>query len=196
MLTEERIEEYVSTLRTERGKPAGKDLKRKTRNALRGMMAILLDRKTTEPEHEEPDERDYTEYRESSLCEEKSIDQDIKRIRRYFAPQAERSDQLLMIPEEEMTAVMNEPEQVTGLDEGATAVSESVKKRSRRKGEKRVQVSVYLDKETHETLKALSSLTHESIGDMIAKTAKELAKKNAVKANEILKVLQGFTIEY
>ncbi len=110
MLTEEKIEGYISRLTTKHGKPAGKDLKRKTRKALQGMLAILMERG-----HDEPDESDYAEYRESSLCEEESTEQDIKRIKRYFEPQG-GSEQLSMIPEEEMTAGI-----VPNVDEGATA---------------------------------------------------------------------------
>ncbi len=198
-LTAEKIEEYVSRLKTQRGTPAGKDLKRKTRRALEGMMAILL-----ESGHEQPDENDYAEYEECSAYDEKGTDQDIKRIKRYFEPQEERNEQLSMIPEEELTEGMKEPEPTATENESesfgaaeAVKASEAVKARkSRTKGVKRVQVSVYLEPETYETMKALSSLTHESIGDMIGKAAKELAKKNEAKAKEILRVLQGFEMEY
>lgn len=201
-LTEERIEEYVSRLMTEKGTPAGKDLKRKTRRALEGMMAILL-----ESGHEQPDESDYAEYEECSAYDEKGTEQDIKRIKRYFKPKEERSEQLLMIPEEKLTEGMKDPEPTaTGIE--ALPESEHVSeneselfgarkaRKPRTKGEKRVQVSVYLEPETYETMKALSSLTHKSIGDMIAQAAEKLAEKNESQAKEILRVLQGFEMKY
>lgn len=190
-LTAETIEDYVSRLKTQQGTPAGKDLKRKTRRALEGMMAILL-----ESGHEQPDESDYAEYEECSAYDEKGTEQDIKRIKRYFKPKEERSEQLSMIPEEELTEGMKEPEP-TATEIETLPKAEAVNPRKKRtKGEKRVQVSVYLEPEIYETMKALSSITHESIGDMIGKAAKELAKKNEAKAKEILRVLQGFEMEY
>ena len=163
-LTAETIEDYVSRLKTQQGTPAGKDLKRKTRRALEGMMAILL-----ESGHEQPDESDYAEYEECSAYDEKGTEQDIKRIKRYFKPKEERSEQLSMIPEEELTEGMKEPEP-TATEIETLPKAEAVNPRKKRtKGEKRVQVSVYLEPEIYETMKALSSITHESIGDMIGK---------------------------
>ena len=64
------------------------------------------------------------------------------------------------------------------------------------KGVKRIQISVYLTPETHDRLLALSSATHESVSDMIAKSAEEFARKNAETAEQIKAALQGFTVEY
>ena len=110
MLTAEKIAYYVETLTTNRGKPAGEDLKRKTRKALEGMQAILL-----LSGHDEPDASDYAEYRRQSEANDTSKDyqsthQNVERIERYFRPKEERSEQLSMIPEEELTEGMKEPE--------------------------------------------------------------------------------------
>ncbi len=116
MLTEERITSYISTLTKKGGKPAGEDLKRKTRKALERMLVILL-----ESGHDEPDESDYAKYSAYSKYDEEGTAQDIKRIERYFEPKEERSKQLSMIPEEEMTEGMKEPETMnTGVDDGAS----------------------------------------------------------------------------
>ena len=121
MLTAEKIAYYVETLTTNRGKPAGEDLKRKTRKALEGMQAILL-----LSGHDEPDASDYAEYRRQSEANDTSKDyqsthQNVERIERYFRPKEERSEQLSMIPEEELTEGMKEPEAInTGADDGAS----------------------------------------------------------------------------
>lgn len=115
MLTEERITSYISTLTKKGGKPAGEDLKRKTRKALERMLVILL-----ESGHDEPDESDYAKYRAYSKYDEEGTAQDIKRIERYFEPQEERSGQLMMIPEEGM----KEPETMSaGVDDSASTES-------------------------------------------------------------------------
>ena len=76
------VEEYVDALRTVKGKPAGKDEKRKTHNALMLMFAILAD-----SGHEIPEASDKAEYRRRNLKGEAAISQDMSRIDRYFAVQ-------------------------------------------------------------------------------------------------------------
>lgn len=96
MLTEEKIEQYVSTLRKKGGKPAGKDLKRKTRKALIGMWEILK-----ESGHDVPDESDYEEYRLCSPYDDEGTASDIQRIKKFFASKEEGSKQLSMIETDE-----------------------------------------------------------------------------------------------
>lgn len=62
---------------------------------------------------------------------------------------------------------------------------------------KRVQVSVYLMPETYSVLLSMSSKTHESVSDIVAKSADNLAKKNFEKARMIEEALKGIEeIEY
>ena len=67
---------------------------------------------------------------------------------------------------------------------------------ARTKGVKRVQISVYLQPETYDTLLAISSVTHETVSDMVSKSADELAKKNFANAQKVKEALQGITMEY
>ena len=61
---------------------------------------------------------------------------------------------------------------------------------------KSIHVSVYLQPETYDTLLAISSVTHETISDMVSKSADELAKKNFANAQKVKEALQGITMEY
>lgn len=85
---------------------------------------------------------------------------------------------------------------------------EPVKARKNRKnGEKKVPVSVYLEPETHRIMKAISDLTHKTIGEIAASTLNEFAKKNAAKVDAkaaevqaaldaVKKAMENFTLEY
>ena len=80
-------------------------------------------------------------------------------------------------------------------------------KRGRKNGEKKVPVSVYIDAETHRIMKAISDLTHKTIGEIAASTLNEFAKKNAAKVDAkaaevqvaldaVKKAMENFTLEY
>ena len=125
MLTDEEIEQRTANLRGRSNKLLGDDEKRKTRNAVKAMRKIL-----ETSGHEEPEESDYAEYRRQSYAKDTSngyqtTNQNISRIERFFAPIEERSEQLSMIPEEEITEGMKEPEAIntvaTVADDGANA---------------------------------------------------------------------------
>ena len=110
MLTDDEIEQRTANLRGRGNKLLGDNEKRKTRNAVKGMRKIL-----EASGHEEPEESDYAEYRRQSYAKDKSNGyqttyQNISRIERFFAPQEEGSEQLSMIPEEEITEGMKDPE--------------------------------------------------------------------------------------
>jgi len=104
----------------------------------------------------------------------------------------------------------NEPEswpegETLGAVEAVKA--ESVNKRGRKNGEKKTPVSVYLAGETHRVMKAISDLTHKTIGEIAAAALSEFAKKNAAKADAkaaevqaaldvVKKAMENFTLEY
>ena len=80
------VEEYVSALRV------GQDAKRKAKNAIEGMQAVLA-----ESGHEWPDASDYEEYRRRSTCQESGTEQNVSRIEKYYrALRVEGSEQLLI----------------------------------------------------------------------------------------------------
>lgn len=116
-LTDEEIEQRTELLRGRSNKLLGENEKRKTRNAVKGMRKIL-----EASGHDEPEESDYEEYRRQSYAKDKSNGyqttyQNISRIERFFAPQEEGSEQLSMIPEEEMTEGMKDPEALGAVEE-------------------------------------------------------------------------------
>ena len=121
-LTDEEIEQRTADLRGRSNKLLGEDEQRKTRNAVKVMRKIL-----EASGHDEPEESDYAEYRRQSYAKDKSNGyqttyQNISRIERFFAPIEEGSEQLSMIPEEELTADMKEAEAVNPVaDDGANA---------------------------------------------------------------------------
>ena len=73
---------------------------------------------------------------------------------------------------------------------------EPVEEKKTRRGVRRVQVSVYLMPETYDVLHTLSSVTHDSVSDMLSKAGNELAKKNQATAEQVRERLQGFKVEY
>ena len=82
------------------------------------------------------------------------------------------------------------------IQDNTTDENTTKKKGKKQKGVKRIQVSVYLLPETYDTLLAMSSTTHESVSDMLAKSADNLAEKNRAKAQKIKELLQGIKLEY
>ena len=67
--------------------------------------------------------------------------------------------------------------------------------------EKKKQVSVYLERDTYETLKVLAQATSTSIGDILSNCATRIAKKNVAngvleQATTALKALSNITLEY
>ena len=121
MLTDAEIEQRTANLRGRSNKLLGEDEKRKTRNAVKAMLKIL-----ETSGHDEPEESDYAEYRRQSYAKDNSnayqtTNQNISRIERFFEPQEEGSEQLSMIPEDELTAGMKEAEAESVTDEGANA---------------------------------------------------------------------------
>ena len=106
-------------------------------------------------------------------------------VREYFGlPKTEERSNTL--PMEETTTLQSE--EVTEC--------EPVEEKSKRKGIRRVQVSVYLTPETYSVLHILSSVEHRSVSDMLSKAGDELAKKNYNTAEQVKERLQGFKVEY
>ena len=67
--------------------------------------------------------------------------------------------------------------------------------------EKKKQVSVYLERDTYETLRVLAQATSTSIGDILSNCATRVAKKNTAngvlqQATTALRVLSSITLEY
>ncbi len=124
-LTDEEIEQRTANLRGRSNKLLGDNEKRKTRNAVKGMRNIL-----EVSGHDEPEESDYAEYRRQSYAKDTSngyqtTHQNISRIERFFARIEEGSEQLSMIPEEEMTEGMKDPEALGAVEtESAHAVDD------------------------------------------------------------------------
>ena len=106
-------------------------------------------------------------------------------VREYFGlPKTEERSNTL--PMEETTTLQSEE----------VAECEPVEEKSKRKGIRRVQVSVYLTPETYSVLHILSSVEHRSVSDMLSKAGDELAKKNYNTAEQVKERLQGFKVEY
>lgn len=87
-------------------------------------------------------------------------------------------------------------EETTTLQSEEVTECEPVEEKSKRRGIRRVQVSVYLNSETYDVLYTLSRVTHDSVNDMLSKAGDELAKKNYNTAEQVRERLQGFKVEY
>lgn len=74
-------EEYVASLE------AGDSEKHKTKRAINTMLELLAER-----EHTQPDEADYTEYRTRSTLNERGTNQNVSRVKKYFAAQVGGED--------------------------------------------------------------------------------------------------------
>lgn len=223
------VEEYTSTLKGKGGmSPAKPETQQKAGRIITAFKEHLL----SERGKTIPDESDIEEYRhELELTDgskrKSATVQKITYIRGYFALNEERSKEHNMTDEmtkeaeiltpsiddetstentqacEEPVTLGNEP---LSWPEGGTINAEP-KKRNRKNGEKKVPVSVYLEPETHRIIKAISDLTHKTIGDIAASTLSEFAKKNAAKVeakatevqaalDAVKKAMENFTLEY
>ena len=226
------VEEYTATLKGKDGISAAKpDTQRKATKAITDFKEYLSQFDKTIP-----DESDIEAYRVKSEATDGSKGYQATRtkimyIRGYFALNEERSKEATMTDEtmrapETLGAVETETAQASeetsqGVDdETSTEITapnelescpEPVKaepnKRGRKNGEKKVPVSVYLDAETHRIMKAISDLTHKTIGEIAASTLNEFAKKNAAKVDAkaaevqaaldaVKKAMENFTLEY
>ena len=226
------VEEYTATLKGKDGISAAKpDTQRKATKAITDFNEYLSQFDKTIP-----DESDIEAYRVKSEATDGSKGYQATRtkityIRGYFALNEERSKEVSMTDEtmkapETLGAVETETAQASEEtsqcvdDETSTEITapnepeswpETVKaepnKRGRKNGEKKVPVSVYLDAETHRIIKAISDLTHKTIGEIAASTLNEFAKKNAAKVDAkaaevqaaldaVKKAMENFTLEY
>lgn len=174
MLTKETIESYVDGLTCRDGKKA------KVKTALTRFMEYQ--------EHNDLDsatDADIAGFMAKNAGKWKQASTYETHIREYFGlPKTdERSNTL---PMEEATTLQSE--EVTEC--------EPVEEKSKRRGVRRVQVSVYLNPETYNVLHTLSSVEHRSVSDILSKAGDELAKKNYNTAEQVKELLQGFKVEY
>lgn len=227
------VEEYTATLKGKDGISAAKpDTQRKATKAITDFKEYLSQFDKTIP-----DESDIEAYRVKSEATDGSKGYQATRtkityIRGYFALNEERSKEATMTDEnkrEPETLGAVETETVPCVDDETSTENtqaseeaeaeiitenepeswpEPVKARKNRKnGEKKVPVSVYLEPETHRIMKAISDLTHKTIGEIAAAALSEFAKKNAAKADAkaaevqaaldaVKKAMKNFTLEY
>ena len=121
-----------------------------------------------------PDKTDYEDYA-TQQPDNSTTKQRLSYIRRYYGF------------EERSNTVMVETENTTTLNT--------------EKKEKKKQVSVYLERDTYETLKVLAQATSTSIGDILSNCATRIAKKHKAngilqQATEALQALSNITLEY
>lgn len=174
MLTKETIESYVSGLDCGDGKKA------KVKTALTRFMDYQVDNNldsATDAEIAGFMAKNAGKWKQASTYE--------THIREYFG--------LPKIEERSNTLPMEEN---TNGTQSEVTEYEPVEEKSKRRGVRRVQVSVYLTPETYSVLHTLSSVTHDSVSDMLSKAGDELAKKNYNTAEQVRERLQGFNVEY
>ena len=199
MLTAKDIDSYTSVL------DCGDDKKRKVKTVLTRFMEYQIRNSL-----DSVTESDISAFMAENAGKWKQTVTYENHIREYFRfpkikPKREDTQLNLEITEtlqsEERSIVSSMNEEVT-VYEPETVQSEAVtdnkpvKQASKRRGVKRVQVSVYLNPETYSILHTLSSVTRYSVSDMLSKAGDELAKKNYNTAMQVKERLQGFTMEY
>lgn len=178
------IEKYVSTLKTKNGNPAGEAEKNRTRNTLNAFCSEL---------QTWPNEADYEAY-EKALTEagrdKKFISEYTNRIKRFFSCLQAEKERDNMTKNEDYAQqdlpVSNETESTQPDDETSTDNSAPIEpelqpertKPGRKRGEKRVQVSVYLKQDTYEGIKLMSSNMNKTISDIL-----EIFAENFVELN-------------
>ena len=163
------------------------DTKDKARKAITAFIEQLSQTGRTWPC--ETDYEDYTARSQACGYSDKTIRDNIPRIKKFFAWLQKENEPMLEYETEAIDVQAIEHNEPVELNSNTL-------KSKRVKGVKRVQVSVYLEPETYNILLELSKLKNNSIGDIISKAASEMAKKNAAKAERIRQALQGIEMEY
>lgn len=110
----------------------------------------------------------------------------------------------ITVPSNETTAI-SESENITEYNEETSqneTLQHSATKRARKAtGEKKVQVSVYLEPETYNVLSVLAEIAKKSVGETLSECATALAKKNESNgvyhtAISALQALRSLRVEY
>lgn len=198
MLTEEAIKTYAE------GLTGGYEKKKKVKTALTRFMEYQKDNGLDSVT--EADVKAFMAKNKGKWAQPLTYE---NHIRNYFGfPKAKREDKMTDTLQGETQT--EERSNILPMEETATLQSEDVieetqteatdfppvDEKKTRRGVRRVQVSVYLAPKTYDVLHVLSSVTHDSVSDMLSKAGDELAKKNYNTATQVRERLQGFTMEY
>lgn len=211
---EKDIDAYIETLPGRKGGKATPGTKDKRRKILLGILSVLQ-----ASGHDEPDEGDYVAYRDSQSNNSDTIKDYETKIRTFFSwLTQERSNITTPMTQAEQerseadmeTLPIEEPSHAESVDAGTWPENEPTQneplplkavkgKGGRPKGEKRVQISVYLGQEAYDILRLMADINGASIGETAAQLLDRVAEKNRAKvqatAEAISKAKQGFNIE-
>jgi len=182
------IEKYISELTNEDSEPAGSEEKRKARAALAHFVKMLKDNGRTWPEI-----TDFEAFAANSKATANETTANDRRIRKFFAwfeterkndtmtdndvIDVEETAQPLVDGASSETTAPIEPEE-TEPEETKTTPAPVRKKLGRKNGEKRVQVSVYLNPETYEGIRLMSANMNQTISDILEVFARNFVDLN------------------
>ena len=178
MSYEREISQYISTLKTKSGIPMREKDKKQVLNVL---TAFCKDLTTW------PDKSDYDAYRVTLSDKPKLAKDNISRIEKFFAwlnsdKETDNMTDKETTPELIPVDTENEPEisqEVSTGDETAQPETETTKdKQGRKKGEKRVQVSVYLKPDIYKGIKIMAGNMDATISDILEVFAGKFVERN------------------
>lgn len=192
MSYEREISQYISTLKTKSGIPMREKDKKQVLNVL---TAFCKDLTTW------PDKSDYDAYRATLSDKPKLAKDNISRIEKFFAwlnsdketdnmTDKETTQELIPVdthteishPADDGAVTPIEPEisqEVSTGEETAQPENETTKdKQGRKKGEKRVQVSVYLKPDIYKGIKIMAGNMDATISDILEVFAGKFVERN------------------
>ena len=194
------VEEYLST----------RSVSAPEKNRIRGDVGEFLSL-LEESGRTWPSEEDYRTFREMRLHKDKTprtvIDR-IQRIRKYYEwrqtqgmMKAQATEILEGQAESEAEAVNTPKEETAGF---VAATEESIAEDNKpRRGRKpkpenadRVQVSVYLDRDTYEGVKDIAAFSGQNISDIMARLAVIFVEDNASELERLRQTIRGANFRY
>lgn len=192
------VEEYLST----------RSVSAPEKNRIRGDIAEFLDL-LQRSGRTWPSEEDYRTFRENRLHKDRTprtvIDR-IQRIKKYYEwrqtqSMSERQGTMILEGQADAEAVNTPKEKTAGFvfptDEG---IAEDSKPRRGRKPKPenadRVQVSVYLDRDTYEGVKDIAAFSGQNISDIMARLAVFFVEDNASELERLRQTIRGANFRY